>query len=26
VIGYFDRDSDLFAVAAWFMSSLTQAR
>ena len=26
VIGYFDRDADLFAQAAWLMSVLTQAR
>jgi Asp-tRNA(Asn)/Glu-tRNA(Gln) amidotransferase A subunit family amidase len=26
VIGYFDRDADLFAAAAWLMSALTQAR
>jgi Asp-tRNA(Asn)/Glu-tRNA(Gln) amidotransferase A subunit family amidase len=26
VIGYFDRDADAFATAAWLMSTLTQAR
>jgi Asp-tRNA(Asn)/Glu-tRNA(Gln) amidotransferase A subunit family amidase len=26
VIGYFDRDANAFAIAAWLMSSLTQAR
>jgi Asp-tRNA(Asn)/Glu-tRNA(Gln) amidotransferase A subunit family amidase len=26
VIGFFDRDADLFAAAAWLMSSLTQPR
>jgi Asp-tRNA(Asn)/Glu-tRNA(Gln) amidotransferase A subunit family amidase len=26
VIGYCDRDADLFAAAAWLMSSLTPAR
>jgi len=26
VIGYFDRDADLFAAAAWLMSSLTPPR
>ena len=26
VVGYHDRDADLFAAAAWLMSSLTQPR